>query len=154
MFSLIVNGERHKVDAQPDTPLLWVLRDQLGMNAVRYGCGQGLCGACSVLVDGEPARACQMPVSEINGRRIVTLSGLNDSVSAQLRAAWIELDVPQCGYCQSGQLVSANALLRRNPKPSDGDIDTAMSGNLCRCGTYQRIRAAIHLAARRLRGGS
>ncbi|WP_096704639.1 (2Fe-2S)-binding protein [Magnetospirillum sp. 15-1] len=154
MFSLIVNGERHKVDAPPDTPLLWVLRDQLGMNAVRYGCGQGLCGACSVLVDGEPARACQMPVSEINGRRIVTLSGLNDSVSAQLRAAWIELDVPQCGYCQSGQLVSANALLRRNPKPSDGDIDTAMSGNLCRCGTYQRIRAAIHLAARRLRGGS
>jgi len=154
MFSLIVNGERHKVDAQPDTPLLWVLRDQLGMNAVRYGCGQGLCGACSVPVDGEPARACQMQVSEINGRRIVTLSGLNDSVSAQLRAAWIELDVPQCGYCQSGQLVSANALLRRNPKPSDGDIDTAMSGNLCRCGTYQRIRAAIHLAARRLRGGS
>ncbi len=154
MFSLIVNGERHKVDAPPDTPLLWVLRDQLGMNAVRYGCGQGLCGACSVLVDGEPARACQMPVSEINGRRIVTLSGLNDSVSAQLRAAWIELDVPQCGYCQSGQLVSANALLRRNPKPSDGDIDAAMSGNLCRCGTYQRIRAAIHLAARRLRGGS
>jgi len=154
MFSLMVNGERHKVDAQPDTPLLWVLRDQLGMNAVRYGCGQGLCGACSILVDGEPARACQMPVSEINGRRIVTLSGLNDAVSAQLRAAWIELDVPQCGYCQSGQLISAGALLRRNPNPGDGDIDSAMSGNLCRCGTYQRIRAAIHLAARRLRGGS
>lgn len=154
MFSLMVNGERHKVDAQPDTPLLWVLRDQLGMNTVRYGCGQGLCGACSILVDGEPARACQMPVSEINGRRIVTLSGLNDAVSAQLRAAWIELDVPQCGYCQSGQLISAGALLRRNPNPGDGDIDSAMSGNLCRCGTYQRIRAAIHLAARRLRGGS
>ncbi len=154
MFSLMVNGERHKVDAQPDTPLLWVLRDQLGMNTVRYGCGQGLCGACSILVDGEPARACQMPVSEINGRRIVTLSGLNDAVSAQLRAAWIELDVPQCGYCQSGQLISAGVLLRRNPNPGDGDIDSAMSGNLCRCGTYQRIRAAIHLAARRLRGGS
>ena len=154
MFSLIVNGERHKVDAQPDTPLLWVLRDQLGMSAVRYGCGQGQCGACSILVDGEPARACQIPVSEINGRRIVTLGGLNDSVAAQLRAAWIELDVPQCGYCQSGQLISAGALLRRNSKPSDSDIDSAMAGNLCRCGTYQRIRAAIHLAAKRLRGGS
>lgn len=154
MYSLIVNGERHKVDAPPDTPLLWVLRDQLGMTAVRYGCGQGQCGACSVLVDGEPARACQLPVSEINGRRIVTLSGLNDAVAAHLRAAWIELDVPQCGYCQSGQLISAGALLRRNPRPSDADIDSAMSGNLCRCGTYQRIRAGIHLAARRLRGGA
>ncbi|CUW38267.1 Isoquinoline 1-oxidoreductase subunit alpha [Magnetospirillum sp. XM-1] len=154
MYSLIVNGERHKVDAQPDTPLLWVLRDQLGLTALRYGCGQGQCGACSVLVDGEPARACQLPVSEINGRRVVTLSGLNDAVAAQLRAAWIELDVPQCGYCQSGQLISAGALLRRNPKPSDADIDNAMSGNLCRCGTYQRIRAGIHLAAKRLRGGA
>jgi isoquinoline 1-oxidoreductase subunit alpha len=152
MFSLIINGERHKVDAPPDTPLLWVLRDQLGVTAVRYGCGQGLCGACSILVDGEPARACQLPVSEINGRRIQTLTGQNDAVAAQLRAAWIELDVPQCGFCQSGQLISAGALLRHNAKPSDADIDTAMSGNLCRCGTYQRIRAAIHLAARRLRG--
>lgn len=154
MYSLIVNGERHKVDAQPDTPLLWVLRDQLGLTAVRYGCGQGQCGACSVLVDGEPARACQLPVSEVSGRRVVTLSGLNDAVAAQLRAAWIELDVPQCGFCQSGQLISAGALLRRNPKPSDSDIDSAMSGNLCRCGTYLRIRAGIHLAARRLRGGA
>jgi isoquinoline 1-oxidoreductase alpha subunit len=154
MFSLIVNGERHKVDARPDTPLLWVLRDHLGMSAVRYGCGQGLCGACSVLVDGAPVRACQVPVSEISGRRIVTLAGLNDAVAAQLRTAWIELDVPQCGYCQSGQLISAGALLRRNPDPDDAAIDAAMSGNLCRCGTYQRIRAAIHLAARRLRGGS
>ncbi|WP_043745513.1 (2Fe-2S)-binding protein [Paramagnetospirillum magneticum] len=154
MFSLIINGERHKVDAAPDTPLLWVLRDLLSMTSIRYGCGQGLCGACSILVDGEPTRACQTPVSEINGRRIQTLAGLGDAVSAQLRAAWIELDVPQCGYCQSGQLISAGALLRRNPNPSDGDIDTAMSGNLCRCGTYQRIRAAIHLAARRLRGAS
>jgi isoquinoline 1-oxidoreductase alpha subunit len=154
MFSLIVNGERHKVDARPDTPLLWVLRDHLGMNVVRYGCGQGQCGACSVLVDGEPVRACQMPVSEISGRRIVTLAGLNDAVAAQLRTAWIELDVPQCGYCQSGQLISAGALLRRNPSPDDAAIDAAMSGNLCRCGTYQRIRAAIHLAARRLRGAS
>jgi isoquinoline 1-oxidoreductase alpha subunit len=154
MFPLIVNGERHKVDAQPDTPLLWVLRDQLGMSAVRYGCGQGQCGACSILMDGEPVRACQIPVSEIHGRRLTTLSGLNDSVAAQLRTAWIELDVPQCGYCQSGQLISAGALLRRNPKPSDSDIDSAMAGNLCRCGTYQRIRAAIHLAAKRLRGGA
>ena len=154
MFSLIVNGERHKVDARPDTPLLWVLRDHLGMNAVRYGCGQGLCGACSILVDGAPVRACQVPVSEVSGRRIVTLAGLNDAVAAQLRTAWIELDVPQCGYCQSGQLISAGALLRRNPDPDDAAIDAAMSGNLCRCGTYQRIRAAIHLAARRLRGGS
>lgn len=152
MFSLTVNGERHKVDAAPDTPLLWVLRDHLGMSAVRYGCGQGLCGACSILVDGAPARACQIPVAELNGRRVVTLAGLDDAVAAQLRAAWIELDVPQCGYCQSGQLVGATALLRANPRPGDSDIDAAMSGNLCRCGTYQRIRAAIHLAARRLRG--
>jgi isoquinoline 1-oxidoreductase alpha subunit len=154
MFSLIVNGERHKVDARPDTPLLWVLRDHLGLNEVRYGCGQGLCGACSVLVGGEPVRACQVPVSEISGRRIITLAGLNDAVAAQLRAAWIELDVPQCGYCQSGQLISAGSLLRRNPDPDDSAIDSAMSGNLCRCGTYPRIRAAIHLAARRLKGGS
>ncbi|MBI3446941.1 MAG: (2Fe-2S)-binding protein [Magnetospirillum sp.] len=153
MFSLIVNGERHKVDATPDTPLLWVLRDQLGMNAVKYGCGQGLCGACSVLLDGESVRACQLPVSEIGGRRIVTLTGMTDTIATHLKAAWIELDVPQCGYCQSGQLVSAQALLRRIPKPSDSDIDIAMSGNLCRCGTYQRIRAAIHLAAKRLGGG-
>ncbi|KIL98164.1 Isoquinoline 1-oxidoreductase alpha subunit [Paramagnetospirillum magnetotacticum MS-1] len=154
MFSLIINGERHKVDAAPDTPLLWVLRDLLGLTAVRYGCGQGLCGACSILVGSEPVRACQLPVSEVGGRRVVTLTGQDDAVSTQLRAAWIELDVPQCGYCQSGQLISAGALLRRNPKPSDADIDAAMSGNLCRCGTYQRIRAAIHLAARRLRGAS
>lgn len=152
MFSLIVNGEQHKIDAQPDTPLLWVLRDHLGINELRYGCGAGLCGACSVLLDGVSSRACQIPVSEVKGQRITTLSGQTDAVASHLRAAWIELDVPQCGYCQSGQLISAGALLRANPKPSDADIDTAMSGNLCRCGTYQRIRAAIHLAARRLRG--
>lgn len=152
MYSLMVNGERRKVDAAPDTPLLWVLRDQLDLAEVRYGCGQGLCGACAVLLDGVPARACRIPVSEVNGRRVVTVSGLDDRVGAVLRDAWTELDVPQCGYCQSGQLVSAAALLRANPKPSDREVDTALSGNLCRCGTYGRIRAAIHLAGRRLRG--
>lgn len=152
MFSLMVNGEHRKVDAAPDTPLLWVLRDQLGLAEVRYGCGQGLCGACSVLLDGQPTRACQTPVSEVNGRRVVTLSGLDDRVGSVLRDAWVELDVPQCGYCQSGQLISAAALLRGNPRPGDREVDAAMNGNLCRCGTYGRIRAAIHLAARRLRG--
>ncbi|OAN48206.1 isoquinoline 1-oxidoreductase [Paramagnetospirillum marisnigri] len=154
MISLNVNGERRKVDAAPDMPLLWVLRDHLGLNDIRFGCGQSLCGACTVLVDGAPMRACSTPVGEVAGRKITTQQGLDGPVGKALKAAWIELDVAQCGYCQGGQLLSAAALLRQTPRPSDADIDTAMTGNLCRCGTYGRIRAAIHLAARRLGGAS
>jgi len=152
MISLFVNGERHKVDADPDTPLLWVLRDQLGLFGTKYGCGKGLCGACTVLVDDEPMRACSLPAGEVQGRRVVTIQGLDSAAGKALLAAWTELDVTQCGYCQPGQIITATALLRGNPHPSDADIDTAMDGNLCRCGTYGRIRAAIHLAARRLGG--
>ena len=152
MFSLIVNGERHKVDAAPETPLLWVLRDQLGLASVKYGCGQGLCGACTILVEGEATQACQLPVGQLGGRRVTTLQGLDSAIGKALIAAWTELDVPQCGYCQPGQIVSAAALLRRVPQPSDAEITAAMDGNLCRCGTYNRIRAAIHLAAGRLGG--
>ncbi|CAA7621848.1 Isoquinoline 1-oxidoreductase subunit alpha [Candidatus Terasakiella magnetica] len=154
MISLIVNGERHKVDAAPHMPLLWVLRDLLGLGGTKYGCGQGLCGACTVLVDGEAMRACSIPVGDLNGRRVTTIQGLESPVGKAVQAAWVELDVAQCGYCQPGQIISAVALLRQKPKPSDADIDAAMDGNLCRCGTYQRIRAAIHLAARRLGGAS
>ena len=153
MISLIVNGERHKVDAAPDMPLLWVLRDHLGFVSGKYGCGQGLCGACSILVEGESTRACQLPVGQLGGRRVTTLQGLDTPIGKALIAAWTELDVPQCGYCQPGQIISAAALLYRIPKPSDEDITAAMDGNLCRCGTYNRIRAAIHLAAGRLGGG-
>ena len=154
MISLIVNGERHKVDADPDMPLLWVLRDLLGFDGTKYGCGKGLCGACTVLVDGEPMRSCSLPVGDLAGRGVTTLQGLDSAIGKALTAAWIELDVPQCGYCQSGQILSAAALLRHTPKPDDADIDAAMDGNLCRCGTYNRIRAAIHLAAHRLGGGT
>lgn len=153
MISLIVNGERHKVDAAPDMPLLWVLRDHLGLVSGKYGCGQGLCGACTILVEGEAARACQLPVGQLGGRRVTTLQGMDTTpIGKALIAAWTELDVPQCGYCQPGQIIAAAALLRRIPKPSDDEITAAMDGNLCRCGTYNRIRAAIHLAANRLGG--
>ncbi|RAU22986.1 isoquinoline 1-oxidoreductase [Paramagnetospirillum kuznetsovii] len=152
MISLMINGERRKVDASPDMPLLWVLRDQLGLNFTRYGCGQGLCGACTILLDGEPVRACMTPVGELAGRRITTIHGLEGGVAKLVKAAWVELDVPQCGYCQAGQVLAATVLLRKNPKPSDADIDDALDGHLCRCGTYRRIRAAIHLAASRLGG--
>jgi aerobic-type carbon monoxide dehydrogenase small subunit (CoxS/CutS family) len=156
MISLIVNGERHKVDASPDTPLLWVLRDHLGLTGTKYGCGAAQCGACAVLVDGQPQRSCVLPVGEVGGRLVVTIEGLDGAAIAALREAWVELDVAQCGYCQSGQLIGAAALLTRKPQPSDDDIDAAMAGFLCRCGTYQRIRAGIHAAARRLAvaGGS
>ncbi len=153
MISLIVNGERHKVDADPDMPLLWVLRDHLGLDGTKYGCGEGVCGACTILVDGEAMRSCTLPVGELAGRAITTIQGLDSAIGKALFAAWAEVDVPQCGYCQPGQILSAAALLRHTPKPSDTDIDTAMDGNLCRCGTYARIRAAIHLAAGRLATG-
>jgi aerobic-type carbon monoxide dehydrogenase small subunit (CoxS/CutS family) len=146
--SLTVNGEQREVDVASDTPLLWVLRDSLGLTGTKYGCGISLCGACTVHLDGQPVRACTTPVSQAEGREVTTIEGLaGEGVRHPLQEAWITENVPQCGFCQSGQLMSAAALLERNPEPSDADIDAAMNGNLCRCGTYQRIRRAIHRAA-------
>jgi isoquinoline 1-oxidoreductase subunit alpha len=147
MIPLSVNDKEVSVDVDPDMPLLWVLRDMLGLTGTKYGCGAALCGACTVHVAGEPVRSCVTPVSSVGTRRITTIEGLAAGRSHPLQRAWIELDVPQCGYCQSGQIMSAAALLARNPQPSDAEIDAAMAGNVCRCGTYQRIRAAIHRAA-------
>ena len=148
MYRLNVNGKTLEVDVEADTPLLWVLRDTLGMTGTKYGCGMALCGACTVHLDGEPIRSCVTPISALTaGQKITTIEGLSADRSHPVQKAWIELDVPQCGYCQSGQIMSAVALLAKTPKPTDADIDAAMAGNLCRCGTYQRIRAAIHRAA-------
>ena len=152
MIQLNVNGKALEVDVEEDTPLLWVLRDTIGLTGTKYGCGMALCGACTVHVDGDPIRACVTPVASIVGRKITTIEGLSTDRSHPVQKAWMEIDVPQCGYCQSGQIMSAAALLAKNPKPSDADIDAAMSGNLCRCGTYQRIRAAIHRAAEIAKG--
>ena len=149
--SLTVNGEQREVDVASDTPLLWVLRDNLGLTGTKYGCGISLCGACTVHLDGQPIRACTTPVSQAEGRAVTTIEGLaGKEVRHPLQAAWIAENVPQCGFCQSGQLMSAAALLERNARPSDAEIDAAMNGNLCRCGTYQRIRRAIHRAAEQM----
>jgi isoquinoline 1-oxidoreductase alpha subunit len=147
MIALTVNGRRRNVQADASTPLLWVLRDYLGLTGTKYGCGMALCGACTVHVEGEPARSCVTPVSAVAGKRITTIEGLSRNADHPVQKAWIELDVPQCGYCQSGQIMSAVALLAKHPKPTDAQIDEAMRGNLCRCGTYPRIRAAIKRAA-------
>ena len=148
MYKLNVNGKTLEVDVEADTPLLWVLRDTLGLTGTKYGCGMALCGACTVHLDGEPIRSCVTPISALtDAHKITTIEGLSTDRSHPVQKAWIELDVPQCGYCQSGQIMSAAALLEKTPKPTDADIDSAMAGNLCRCGTYQRIRAAIHRAA-------
>ena len=147
MIKLSVNGKDTAVDVDPDMPLLWVLRDTLGLTGTKFGCGMALCGACTVHLDGQPIRSCVTPVSAVAAGKVTTIEGLSSDRSHPVQKAWIELDVPQCGYCQSGQLMSAAALLAHTAAPSDADIDTAMSGNLCRCGTYQRIRAAIHRAA-------
>lgn len=147
MLTINVNGTDRTVDVDPETPLLWVLRDTIGLTGTKYGCGMALCGACTVHLDGEPVRSCVTRVGAVGAARVTTIEGLSGDRSHPVQKAWIELDVPQCGYCQSGQIMSASALLARNPKPTDADIDTAMSGNICRCGTYQRIRAAIHRAA-------
>jgi isoquinoline 1-oxidoreductase alpha subunit len=144
----MLNGKAVTVTAESDTPLLWVIRDELGYTGTKFGCGAGLCGACTVHVDGKPIRSCQTAVSQIEGRKITTIEAMAASpIGKKVQAAWIELDVPQCGYCQSGQIMSAVALLTTTPKPTDADIDAAMAGNICRCGTYPRIRAAIHAAA-------
>lgn len=151
MIELNVNGKSHQVDVAPDTPLLWVLRDTLKLTGTKYGCGQALCGACTVHLDGAPTRACIVPVSEAAGQKITTIEAVGaDRVGKAVQDAWRKLDVVQCGYCQSGQIMSAVALLSQNRKPTDADIDDAMSGNLCRCATYLRIRAAIHEAAKAL----
>ena len=145
--SIKVNGRAREVDAADDTPLLWVLRDELGMTGTKFGCGIAQCGACTVHLGGSPVRSCSMPLSAVAGQEITTIEGVSGKAAEALRQAWVELAVPQCGYCQSGQLMSAGALLARNPKPSDQDIDNAMSGNVCRCAAYHRIRAGIHRAA-------
>jgi isoquinoline 1-oxidoreductase subunit alpha len=147
MQKLIVNGKTVAVEAEPDVPLLWVLRETLGLTGTKFGCGMALCGACTVHLDGVAIRSCVTPVSEVEGKRVTTIEGLSADGSGELHKAWIEEDVPQCGYCQSGQIMSAAALLQKKPKPSDRDIDDAMAGNICRCGTYDRIRKAIHRAA-------
>ncbi len=150
MITLSVNGVRHELDVEPDMPLLWALRDTLAMTGTKFGCGQALCGACTVHLDGTAVRSCQTPVGDAAGAEIVTIEGANGKVAEAVQASWRELDVVQCGYCQSGQIMSAIALLSENAKPTDEDIDAAMDGNICRCGTYQRIRAAIHDAAGKL----
>ena len=146
-YSLVVNGETRTVDVPERMPLLWVLRDALGLKGTKYGCGVGQCGACTVLIDGQPARSCLTPVAAVGSQQIATIESLPQDGSHPLQQAWMELDVPQCGYCQAGQLMAASALLTSTPNPNDEQIDTAMSGNVCRCGTYLRIREAIKAAA-------
>lgn len=147
MISFKVNGRRYDVDVPVETPLLWVIREQLGLTGTKYGCGIARCGACTVHVNGQAVRSCVMPVSAVAGKEVVTIEGLSPDGTHPVQRAWIADDVPQCGYCHSGQIMSAAALLASNPTPSDADIDQAMAGNICRCGTYQRIRKAIHRAA-------
>ena len=150
-MELSINGTKMQVTAADDTPLLWVLRDHLGMTGTKFGCGMALCGACTVHLDGQPTRACMTPISAVAGKQITTIEGVGSTPTGRaVQDAWLTLDVPQCGYCQAGQIMSAAALLKGNPKPSDADIDAAMTGNICRCGTYPRIRAAIKQAAGKL----
>jgi isoquinoline 1-oxidoreductase alpha subunit len=147
--SLMINGKSVTVNAEPDTPLLWVIRDEVGLTGTKFGCGAALCGACTVHLEGTPVRSCQTPLSAAAGKKVATIESMaSTDIGRKVQAAWIAHDVPQCGYCQSGQIMSAVALLEAKPNPSDADIDQAMSGNICRCGTYPRIRAAIHTAAK------
>ncbi len=148
--TITVNGKKHVLTAEGDTPLLWVIRDELGLTGTKFGCGIAQCGACTVHVDGTPTRSCVTPISAVDGSQIVTIEGISGKAAEAVQAAWNALEVPQCGYCQSGQIMSAAALLSGNRKPTDSDIDTAMSGNICRCATYNRFRAAIHDASRRM----
>ena len=152
MPNLTINGQSYFADAPPDTPLLWVLRDELKLTGTKFGCGQALCGACTVHADGSPIRSCQTSAADAANMKIVTIEGLQGKAADAVRAAWRELDVPQCGYCQSGQIMSATALLTGNSNPTDGDINDTMDGNVCRCATYQRIRAGIHRAAEIMKG--
>ncbi len=147
MITLTINNKQYEVDASPDMPLLWAIRDLVGLTGTKFGCGIAQCGACTVQLDGVPIRSCSFPIVAAAGKKITTIEGINGKVGDAIQKAWVELQVPQCGYCQSGQIMSATALLKSKPKPTDADIDLAMQGNLCRCGTYQRIRSAIHRAA-------
>ena len=151
MASFSVNGKKVSVDVDPDTPLLWVLRDELKLTGTKYGCGIAQCGACTVHLNGEPRRSCVTPISSVQDAEVVTVEGLSGPAGQAIKAAWVSVDVPQCGYCQSGQIMSAAALLAEIPRPTDADIDRAMAGNVCRCATYVRIRAAIHEAAKSLK---
>ena len=150
MLTIQINGKPTPVSAEPDTPLLWILRGELQLTGTKFGCGMALCGACTVHIDGEPVRSCVTPLAAVGSRAVTTIEGLQGKAADAVRAAWLQLDVVQCGYCQSGQVMAAAALLAKNAKPSDADIDAALAGNLCRCGTYPRIRAAIHQAAKAL----
>ncbi|MCR6736184.1 MAG: (2Fe-2S)-binding protein [Afipia sp.] len=151
-YTLKINGGEHHVDVDPQTPLLWAIRDGAGLTGTKYGCGVAQCGACTVHVDGQPMRSCALPVSAVGTSEITTIEGIKSREAQAVQKAWVALDVPQCGYCQSGQIMSAASLLELNPKPTDNDIDLAMNGNICRCATYVRIRAAIHDAAKSLEG--
>ena len=152
MAQLNINGKTVDVQVEPDTPLLWVIREQVGLTGTKYGCGMAQCGACTVHIDGNPVRACITPVASVGSRKITTIEGLSPDGTHPVQQAWAEADVVQCGYCQSGQIMTAVALLEKKPEPSDADIDAALSGNICRCGTYVRVREAIHLASRLKRG--
>lgn len=147
MITLNINNTNYQVEASAEMPLLWAIRDMVGLTGTKFGCGIAQCGACTVHVDGKPVRSCSFPVAAAVGKKITTIEGMKDKIAEDVQNAWVELQVPQCGYCQSGQIMSATALLKTKPKPTDADIDAAMQGNLCRCGTYQRIRSAIHRAA-------
>ena len=153
-IKLTVNGEARELDVDPDMPLLWAIRDHLQLTGTKFGCGMALCGACTVHIDGQPTRSCVTPVSAVQDRKVTTIEGLSGAAGQAVQAAWVSLNVPQCGYCQSGQIMSAAALLGGNPHPSDADIDSAMAGNICRCATYVRIRSAIHQAAETLAAGT
>ena len=153
-MKLDVNGKQHEVDVPADMPLLWVLRDVIGLTGTKFGCGMAQCGACTVQVDGAPVRSCVTPAAALAGKKITTIEGLSADVTHPVQRAWIEGDVVQCGYCQSGQVLAAASLLAQKPKPTDAEIDAAMSGNICRCGTYQRIRAAVHRASELMAGGT
>ena len=145
--SFTLNGKPTKLDVDPDMPLLWAIREVAGLHGTKFGCGMAQCGACTVHIEGQATRSCITPVSSVEGQHVTTIEGLKSKQAKAIQSAWVKLQVPQCGYCQSGQIMSATALLEQNPKPTDTDIDSAMSGNICRCATYQRIRAAIHIAA-------
>ena len=148
MTPVTINGKRHDIDLPGDTPLLWALRDEVGLTGTKFGCGMALCGACTVHLEGQAVRSCMTPLSAVANKKVVTIEALEgDKVGKAVQTAWIEVNVPQCGYCQAGQIMSATALLKRNPKPTDADIDSAMAGNICRCGTYARVRTAIKQAA-------
>jgi aerobic-type carbon monoxide dehydrogenase small subunit (CoxS/CutS family) len=153
MVSLVVNGKPEQLDVEPDMPLLWALREKVGLTGTKYACGIAQCGACTVHLDGKPVRSCVTPVSAAAGHRVTTIEGLSATADHPVQKAWMEVDVPQCGFCQSGQIMSAVALLAEKPSPTDADIDAGMAANICRCGTYQRIRAAIHRAAALAKGG-